>query len=232
MRHSRRNRFLTLAMVVLIVGSAVGGFVATVGTVAAAGAVSYEDPSVTPSTLYAGSANGTITVNNTGGSAAEYAVSLSVDGTVVEWRNGTIASGEQRTVTILKTLWDTGDHTVTIAGGGQTVSQTVTVKTANAKYHGGADNRGYYPNQSGPANQPEELWNITDGTPLVMQPTVVGDTLYVAFHNVANSMRSTRRLAQRSGTPHRVAQMGRHGQRPPTPMACSILEPTTTNSTQ
>ncbi|ELZ81439.1 serine/threonine protein kinase [Haloferax larsenii JCM 13917] len=136
---------------------------------------------MTPDTLYTGSAiNATVTVENTGNSQQSYNATVTVDGSVVASKTGSLNAGETTTVSFTKTLWDTGDRDVSVGG---LASQTVTVQSANANFHGGQGNPGYYPDQSGPTSTPTELWNMTDGTPMVMQPTIVGDTLYFAFHD-------------------------------------------------
>ncbi|WP_244509683.1 CARDB domain-containing protein, partial [Haloferax larsenii] len=136
---------------------------------------------MTPDTLYTGSAiNATVTVENTGNSQQSYNATVTVDGSVVASKTGSLNAGETTTVSFTKTLWDTDDHDVSVGG---LASQTVTVQSANANFHGGPGNPGYYPDQSGPTSTPTELWNMTDGTPMVMQPTIVGDTLYFAFHD-------------------------------------------------
>ncbi|WP_241430725.1 PKD domain-containing protein [Haloferax elongans] len=136
---------------------------------------------MTPDTLYTGSAiNATVTVENTGSSQQDYNATVAVDGSVVASKTGSLSAGETTTVSFTKTLWDTGGRDVSVGG---LASQTVTVQSANANFHGGPGNLGYYPDQSGPTSTPTELWNISGGTPMVMQPTIVGDTLYFAFHD-------------------------------------------------
>nr|WP_280140973.1 PKD domain-containing protein [Haloferax larsenii] len=116
------------------------------------------------------------------------------------------ASGSTDTNTVSSYAWDFGDgttasgavhnHTYRAAGtytatvtvtdqSGNTDTDTVvvTVEQSNAMFHGSLSNLGYYPNETGPTSAPIEAWNITDGTPMVMQPTIVGDTLYFAFHD-------------------------------------------------
>ncbi|MFB1065064.1 PQQ-binding-like beta-propeller repeat protein [Natrinema sp. H-ect4] len=141
----------------------------------------YSDASITPGTMYTGSAvTATVTVTNTGGSQQDYNATLVVDGDVVVYETGQLTASETTTVSFTKTLWQTGARDVSVGG---LASQTVTVDEANAKFHGGPANRGYYPNQTGPSTTPVEAWNISDGMPQVMQPTIVGDTLYTAFHD-------------------------------------------------
>ena len=89
------------------------------------------------------------------------------------------------------TYWETGTHTATLTvrdgeDNTDTDTVTVTVNEAMAKYHGGPRNLGHYPNQTGPASEPVEQWNISDGTPHVMQSTIVNGTLYTAFHDGGN----------------------------------------------
>nr|WP_303646739.1 PQQ-binding-like beta-propeller repeat protein [Haloarchaeobius salinus] len=166
----------------LVLGSVGAG--AGTGTAATPPSVSYGSASVTPTTLDAGSAvNASVVVSNTGDSVGVYNVSVSVDGTVEQWTNGTIGAGVTRTVTVTETLWETGDRTVTVAGGGASATETVTVRAANPTYHGGPENLGHYPDQYGPTSEPVEAWSVSDGTPHVMQPTIVDGTLYTAFHD-------------------------------------------------
>ncbi|MFD1600244.1 PKD domain-containing protein [Halobellus rarus] len=137
-----------------------------------------------PIDLYTGSAvEGTVTVENTGSNSGTYNVSLTVDGTVEAWENGTIGASTTRDISINETLWELGDRTVTVAAGATSATETVTVANANPKYHGSPANLGHYPNQQGPTETPEEVWTISDGTPNVMQPTIANDTLYTAFHD-------------------------------------------------
>ncbi|EMA07552.1 outer membrane protein assembly factor BamB family protein, partial [Haloferax denitrificans] len=143
--------------------------------------ISHSTLSVTPTTLYEGSAvTVNVTVENTGASQQPYNTTLTVDGAVVAYQTGTLNAGATKQVTFTKTLWGAGTYDV--AAGGL-AAQTVTVDAANAKFHGGPGNLGYYPNQEGPLTEPTEAWNISDGSPQVMQPTIVGDTLYTAFHD-------------------------------------------------
>ncbi|MGM0592396.1 MAG: PKD domain-containing protein [Halobacteriota archaeon] len=144
--------------------------------------VAYSNAVITPGTLYEGSAiTANVTVDNTGTTQQAYNATLTVDGTVVASENGTLNAGASTKVTFTKTLWETGDRSVSVGG---LIPQTVTVEdAANPTYHGGPRNPGFYPNQTGPVSEPVEAWNVTDGTPMLMQPTLVGDTLYFAFHN-------------------------------------------------
>ncbi|WP_136689387.1 GLUG motif-containing protein [Halorhabdus amylolytica] len=175
-----------MVMSVLAVGVSFGTGVAAANTGGGAGntAVSYSSASISPTTLPKGSAvDANITVSNSDSSQQTYNVSVSVDGTVEQWKNGTVAANSNTNIWIQETLWDVGDHTVTVAGGSTSASETVTIEAANPKYHGGPRNLGHYPNQIGPTREPVEQWNISDGTPHVMQSTIVNGTLYTAFHD-------------------------------------------------
>ncbi|WP_202935137.1 PKD domain-containing protein [Halorussus amylolyticus] len=142
---------------------------------------------MTPTSLYTGSTvNGSVVVENTGGGTETYNVSLTLDGSVVAWENGTIEASTTKRVSVRKTLEETGGRTVAVAAGSASATETVTVKNANANYHGGARNLGHYPDQQGPTTEPEEAWSISEGVPHVMQSTIVDGTLYTAFHNGGN----------------------------------------------
>ena len=93
----------------------------------------YSEPVVSPTTLTPGDpVEAEVTVSNSGEANGEYAVSLSVDGAVVAWENGTIVDGETKTVAIAETLQDIGDHTVTVSGGSASATETVTVEDRTA----------------------------------------------------------------------------------------------------
>ena len=172
----RRAGVLVLVAFLLLVS--MGAF-AWVG-VAQTGGVSYSDGSVSPTALPTGSAiDATISVNNAEDSEQTYNVSVSVDGTVEQWENGTIAANDDKNIRIRKTLWEAGERTVTIEAGSKTVSETVTVEEGNPTYHGDNRNIGHYPDQVGPNSLPEEIWN-SPGTHNA-QPSIVNGTLYSSF---------------------------------------------------
>ncbi|MFB6283202.1 MAG: PQQ-binding-like beta-propeller repeat protein, partial [Halobacteria archaeon] len=144
--------------------------------------VSYSSPSVSPSSLYAGSsAEGKITVDNSGGAEGTYNVSISDNGTVQHWRNGTIAAGNTKTVSLNATLYSPGDHTIKIEGGSKSASQSVTVKYAWSKF--GYNNTGVSSNDetTGVRSKPVTKWKVDLGGtwPVYSSPAVVNDTMYV-----------------------------------------------------
>ncbi|MFB6228587.1 MAG: PQQ-binding-like beta-propeller repeat protein, partial [Halobacteriales archaeon] len=146
-------------------------------------APSYSSASISPTTVYKGSmVDANITVTNNDGVQQTYNVSVSVDGTIEQWENGTIAANSNTDLWIRQTLWDVGDHTVTVAGGSTSATETVTVEDAMPKYHGGPRNLGHYPNQTGPTSKPVEQWNISGGVQ-VMQSSLVNGTIYTGFHS-------------------------------------------------
>ncbi|AUV82784.1 hypothetical protein C2R22_14990 [Salinigranum rubrum] len=156
-------------------------FASTVGITSVAGA-----PSDTESpTASAAVADATLFL----GSFAEFDAGDSTDNVGVdsyswEFGDGTTGSGAAPK----HTYTEPGEYTATVtvsdaAGNADTASVTVTVLESHPGYHGGPANLGNYPNQQGPTTKPEEVWNLSGGTPLVMQPTIVNGTLYVAFHN-------------------------------------------------
>jgi outer membrane protein assembly factor BamB len=179
-----RSSLQAIFLSILVVSSVVVGVAAFTGVGASqTSTVNYSSASISPSTIFKGSmVDATITVTNTEGSEQPYNVSVLVDGTVEQWANGTVAANSNKDLRIRETLWETGDHTVTVSGGSKSTSATVTVQDTSAKYHGGPANLGFYPDQFGPQSQPIEAWNLTDDSPLLMQPTIANGTLFMAFY--------------------------------------------------